>query len=274
MTIALGRLGKRGTSIPVVRLAGAVGIGASPMRSALSLASVSKALDKAFGYRKAPAVALAINSPGGSAVQSHLIFRRIRDLSVEKQKPVIAFVEDVAGSGGYMIACAADEIVADPASIVGSIGVLAQGFGFHRLLERIGVERRIYRAGDSKAMLDPFQPENADEVAHLERLQREVHEHFIALVRERRGARLADSPDLFSGLFWSGRVAQELGLVDRLGDLRGVLRERYGRDASPRLIQPSRPSLLRRAANGIAGAAVGETAAALEERALWERYGL
>ena len=153
MTIALGRLGKGGISIPVVRLAGAVGIGASPMRPALSLASVSKALDKAFGYRKAPAVALAINSPGGSAVQSHLIFRRIRDLSVEKRKPVIAFVEDVAGSGGYMIACAADEIVADPASIVGSIGVLAQGFGFHRLLERIGVERRIYRAGDSKAML-------------------------------------------------------------------------------------------------------------------------
>ena len=172
---------------------------------------------------------MSINSPGGAAAQSHLIHRRIRALADEKKLPVIAFVEDVAASGGYMIACAADEIVADASSIVGSIGVVGGSFGFDKLIEKIGVERRLYTSGENKAMLDPFLPEKPEDVERLKALQREIHESFIALVKERRGAKL-DSREtaLFSGAYWTGQRGRELGLVDAVGDLRTVLRERYG----------------------------------------------
>src|SRR5580658_8719845 len=175
--------------VPVVRLTGVIGFG-TPFRPGLSLASVARMLDKAFAVRNAPAVALAINSPGGSPVQSHLIFRRIRELAEEKKRKVIVFVEDAAASGGYMIACAGDEIVADPHSIVGSIGVVGGSFGFTKLIEKIGIERRLYTSGDHKAMLDPFLPENPDDVARLKRLQREIHDGFIALVKSRRTGKL------------------------------------------------------------------------------------
>ena len=272
-SLRLKRLFRRGPAVPVVHLYGVIGIGL-PMRRQLSLRGVSKALSKAFAYRKAPAVAILINTPGGSPVQSHLIFQRIRALSAENEKPVLAFVEDVATSGGYMLACAGDEIFADPASIVGSIGVVSQGFGFVGLLDRIGVERRIHTAGENKDILDPFQPEKEKDVAHLKQLQEEIHEHFISLVRARRGKKLADESDLFTGLFWTGQTAKSLGLVDELGEIRSVLRERFGKDVRLRIFLPTRPSFLRRFLAGLSGAALEDAAMALEERALWARYGL
>src|SRR3954470_11052843 len=206
--------------VPVVRLSGAIGI-SSPLKPGLTLANVARSLDRAFAIRNVRAVALSINSPGGAAAQSHLIHRRIRTLADEKKIPVIAFVEDVAASGGYMIACAADEIIADASSIVGWIGVVGGSFGFDKLIEKIGIERRLYTSGENKAMLDPFLPEKPEDVERLKELQREIHESFIALVKARRGAKLnSRETALFSGAYWTGRRGLELGLVDAVGDLR------------------------------------------------------
>jgi signal peptide peptidase SppA len=257
--------------IPVVHLSGTIGIG-FPMRNSISLTKMAHALDRAFSYRNAPVVALLINSPGGSPVQSHLIYRRIRSLSAETGKPVLAAVEDVAASGGYMLACAGDEIIADPASIVGSIGVASQSFGFVRLLDRLGIERRVHTAGDRKAILDPFRPEKDLDIAHLEEIQHDIHQHFIRLVRERRGARLAHDPDLFSGLFWSGEKARSLGLVDEIGDLRSALRARYGDGVRTKILRPMRPSLLRRLFSLPSEVAVDAAISSLESRALWDRF--
>src|SRR6188472_347560 len=226
--------------VPVVRLSGVIGL-SSPLRPGLTLANVARPLDRAFAYPRARAVALLINSPGGSAVQSHLIFQRIRQLSAEKKLPVLAFVEDVAASGGYMIACAADEVFADPSSIVGSIGVIGATFGFTKLIEKIGIERRIYTSGINKAMLDPFLPENPEHVARLKAIQEDIHASFIDLVKSRRGAKLtAPEPELFSGEYWAARKGIEYGLVDRLGDLRSFLRERYGDKVETPLVSPGR----------------------------------
>lgn len=269
-------------TIPVVRLHGGIFSGGSALRPSLSLASTAGLLEKAFADRDAPAVAISINSPGGSPVQARLIYKRIRDLALEKNKKVIVFVEDVAASGGYMIAVAGDEIIADPSSIVGSIGVVSASFGFQELIKKIGVERRVHTAGSNKAVLDPFLPERKEDVERLKALQLEVHETFIDLVRDRRGSRLADDPDLFTGLFWTGRKGLELGLVDGLGDMRSHLRAAYGPKTRMRLITPPRGLFGRRTAlfagnlqgaEMAAGAAAGIVDAA-EERALWGRYGL
>ncbi|MGB6535909.1 MAG: S49 family peptidase [Xanthobacteraceae bacterium] len=280
--------------VPVVRLAGVIGI-STPLRPGLTLAGIARSLDRAFAVRRARAVAIAVNSPGGSPVQSHLIFRRIRELAVEKNRHVIAFVEDAAASGGYMIACAADEIVADPHSIVGSIGVVGGSFGFDKAIAKLGIERRLYTSGEHKAMLDPFLPEDAGDVERLKRLQREIHDSFIGLVKSRRSTKLNGSEDLlFSGEYWAGQRALELGLVDAVGDLRGVLRERFGDKVVTPLISAERGWLGRRipgvaAAAGVMGAAAGcgvslpagfpaglaeELISAIEARALWARYGL
>jgi serine protease SohB len=270
--------------VPVVRLAGVIGV-SSPLRSGLMLASVARQLERAFAMRRARAVALLINSPGGSPVQSHLIYLRIRSLAAEKKLPVIAFAEDVAASGGYMLACAADEIICDPSSIVGSIGVLGGTFGFPKLMEKLGVERRIYTSGERKATLDPFLPEKPEEVERLKLIQREIHDDFIALVKERRGAHLTGpETDLFSGEYWTGRTAVELGLADAVGELRSVLRERFGDKVITPIIAPER-SLLGRLRPGVGLGSVGlegigrdgfvdELISALEARALWARYGL
>jgi serine protease SohB len=268
--------------VPVVRLTGVIGF-STPLRPGLTLASVAKQLDRAFAWPRARAVALSINSPGGSAVQSHLVFQRIRQLSVEKKLPAIAFVEDVAASGGYMIACAADEIVADPSSIVGSIGVIGATFGFDKLIEKIGVERRIYTSGLNKAMLDPFLPENPEHVARLKAIQQDIHTSFIDLVKSRRGAKLdgADG-DLFSGEYWAARKGIAFGLVDRIGDLRSTLRERYGDKVETPLVGASR-SLFGRTTPGVSAgignlldrpALTDELISSLEARALWARFGL
>ena len=263
--------------IPVVRLQGMIMEASSPLRQTLSLSSCANALEKAFSDREAPAVAISVNSPGGSPVQSRLIYRRIRDLAEEKHKRVLVFVEDVAASGGYMIACAGDEIFADPSSVVGSIGVVSASFGFPELLKKIGVERRVYTAGKNKVSLDPFQPEKKADVDHLKALQLEIHETFINLVKESRGSKLVDDPNLFTGMFWTGKKGKELGLVDELSDLRSLIKQRYGRDAKMHLVSASR-SLLGRKTPAISAGFVSSTVDGLiqsaEERALWQRYGL
>jgi serine protease SohB len=263
--------------VPVIRLSGAIGIGA-PFRPGLSLAGLESALDRAFAIKAAPVVAILVNSPGGAAVQSHQIFQRIRALAEEKGKKVIVAVEDVAASGGYMIALAGDEIIVDESSIVGSIGVVSAGFGFPKLLDRIGVERRVHTAGEKKVILDPFQPERKEDVARLESLQADVHAKFIELVKSRRGAALADDPDLFSGAFWSGTRAVALGLADRVGELRALLKERYGEDVRIKLIATER-SMWRRRFGRLGGEdrafnLLDRAIAAIEERMMWNRFGL
>jgi serine protease SohB len=273
--------------VPVLRLAGVIGI-SSVLRPGLTMGSVARSLDRLFGVRNAAAVALVINSPGGSPAQSHLIFRRIRDLADGKGRKVIAFVEDAAASGGYMLACAADEIVADPNSVVGSIGVVGGSFGFDKLLAKIGVDRRLYTSGEHKAMLDPFLPEDPGDVERLKGLQREIHDDFIALVKSRRGGKLSGSEEsLFSGEYWTGRRALTLGLVDAVGDLRSGLRARFGDKVRMPLITAERSFFGRRAFGigpyaspfgaGPHAAPLGlaeDVIAALEARALWARYGL
>lgn len=267
--------------IPVIRMHGAIMPGGNQLRPSLSLAAVAGQIEKAFAFRDAPAVAISINSPGGSPVQSRLIYKRVRDLAQEKNKRVLVFVEDVAASGGYMVALCGDEIVADPSSIVGSIGVVSAGFGFQELIRKIGVERRVHTAGQNKSILDPFQPQKKEDVERLKTLQLEIHDTFIQLVRERRGAKLADDPELFTGLFWTGGKALELGLVDALGDMRSFLRQRYGDKTRLRLITAPRGLFGRRLGlfgsqqgAAIAAAAADGLADAAQERALWARFGL
>ena len=265
--------------VPVVRLTGVIGL-STPLRGGLSMAGIARTLDRVFGMRNAAAVALAINSPGGSPAQSHLIFRRIRELAQEKNRRVIAFIEDAAASGGYMLACAADEIVADPNSVVGSIGVVGGSFGFDKLIAKIGIERRLYASGEHKAMLDPFLPEDPSDVERLKKLQREIHDDFIALVKARRADKLNGADEtLFSGEYWTGRRALGLGLVDAIGDLRSTLRERYGDKVFTPLVSADR-GLLGRRVFGVSrdelmpGGLAGDMISALETRALWARYGL
>jgi signal peptide peptidase SppA len=274
---------RRGIAVvPVVRLAGVIGL-AAPLRPGLTLFGIARTLDRAFRQRGVKAVAVMINSPGGSAVQSHLIFERIRQMSAEKKVPVLAFVEDVAASGGYMIACAADEIIADASSIVGSIGVVGASFGFDEAIKRLGIERRVYTAGEHKVMLDPFQPEKAEDVERLSAIQKQIHADFIGLVKTSRGQRLRGSDErLFSGEYWTGRTALEFGLIDRIGDLRSVLRERFGEDVLTPVIAPSRGWLSRfapaaelaEAAGGLRQGFADDVISAIETRAMWARFGL
>ena len=272
--------------VPVVRLSGVIGF-STPLKPGVTVAGLARPLERAFSMRNARAVALVVNSPGGSPVQSHLIYRRIRQLAEEKKLPVIAFVEDVGASGGYMVACAADEIICDVSSILGSIGVVGGSFGFPKLMERLGIERRLYTAGEHKATLDPFLPENPDDVERLKALQQEIHQGFIELVKQSRGMRLkGPEKTLFSGEYWSGTRAIELGLADEIGDLRSTLRARFGDKVMTPLIAAER-NLFGRVRPGIElhgpggfdplshGAELaGGIISALEARVLWARFGL
>jgi serine protease SohB len=267
--------------VPVVRISGVIGV-VTPLRPGVLLSTVARTLERAFEMPRARAVALIINSPGGSPSQSHLIFRRIRQLADEKHIPVLAFVEDVGASGGYMLACAADEIICDEYSIVGSIGVVGGTFGFTGLMDKLGIERRLYTSGDRKVMLDPFLPEKPDDVKRIKAIQKDIHERFIGLVKTRRGGKLNGSDKaLFSGEFWTAAKAIELGLADRMGDLRSILRERFGEKVYTPLISAER-SLLGRRLPGINFAdaiahrpgLADELISALEVRAIWSRYGL
>jgi signal peptide peptidase SppA len=276
---------RRGTAVvPVVRLSGVIGA-VTPLRPGMSLAGVARTLERAFATRNAKAVALVINSPGGSPVQSRQIYLRIRQLAEEKKLPVLVFVEDVAASGGYMIACAGDEIFCDPSSILGSIGVVGGSFGFQELIKKIGVERRLYTAGAHKAMLDPFQPENPEDVARVKALQREIHSIFIELVKQSRGSRLKAAEDvLFTGEYWAGGTSVSLGLADAIGDLRSTLRTRYGDKVLTPVIAPATGMLSGLFGRKSAGAGMGrlgglaglpdELISALETRAIWAKFGL
>jgi signal peptide peptidase SppA len=240
----------------------------------LALAEQASSIERVFKLSRLKAVALAINSPGGSPVQSALLAGRIRQLAEENEIPVYAFCEDVAASGGYWLACAAEEIYADPASIVGSIGVVSAGFGFTDMLEKIGVERRVHTSGEKKGMLDPFVPEVEDDLARLREIQEDIHEQFKDYVRKRRGTKLIASEDmLFSGEFWTGRRSQELGLIDGLGDLRSVMREKYGEKVNLHLVGGRKRFGLGRLLGGQADL-VDQGVAALEDRAYWSRFGL
>ncbi|MCB1508522.1 MAG: S49 family peptidase [Hyphomicrobiaceae bacterium] len=269
-------MGRDTPVIPVVRLSGVIGA-ASPLRPGLSLQALADPLAKAFAI-KAPAVAIVVNSPGGAPVQAHLIHDRIRQLADENDREVIVVIEDVGASGGYLIACAGDTILAHPSSVVGSIGVVSAGFGFDKAIEKFGIERRVYTSGDRKVALDPFQPENPDDVKRLKALQKDVHQTFLTLVKTRRADRLNGSDRLlFSGEFWSGLKAHQLGLVDGLVDLRSFCRARFGDKVTLRLVNPPKKRLLSMLSPAGAARIEALPEAALEtleERAHYARFGL
>ncbi len=275
--VPLGRFGNRPPVVSVLRLSGVIGR-LGPLRGAgLNLEGLERLIARAFAQRGLKAVALAVNSPGGSPVQSALIAKRIRQLADEKKIPVFAFAEDVAASGGYWLLAAGDEIYADDSSIIGSIGVISAGFGFPELLARHGIERRVHASGARKSMLDPFRAEQPDDVARLEELQADIHDHFKKHVRTRRADKLVGSDhELFNGDIWSGKQALALGLIDGIGDLRSVMRERFGERVKLRPVAERR-SLVRRRL-GIAGPATGHLAGeiitVIEEWAAWRRFGL
>lgn len=270
--------------VPVLRFTGPIGM-AMPLKPGLTLSTAASAIEKAFTMKGAKAVAIQINSPGGSAVQSTLIYKRIRALAEEKDLKVYVFAEDVCASGGYMLACAGDEIYADESSIVGSIGVISATFGFPALLEKIGVERRVYTAGANKDVLDPFLPEKPADVKRIKAIQQDVHTAFIDLVKTRRGGKLSKADnELFTGEFWSGKTAQELGLIDGLSDLRTKMREVFGEDVRFKLVAPSTSWLRRKRGVSVSGGGfdfghwpsgmADDVISAVEARALWSRFGL
>lgn len=270
----------KGPVVPVVRLSGVIGAGGGGLRGeGLSLNSVNGSLERAFKVKGAKAVALSINSPGGSPVQSALITDRIRALAAEHEVPVLAFVEDVGASGGYWLALAADEIFADANSLVGSIGVISAGFGFVETMKWLGVERRVYTAGEFKSLLDPFRPEDKDGVGRLRVILEDAHRNFKEIVRARRGDRLTGTDaELFEGQVWTGQGALKIGLIDGLGNLYGVLKERFGDDLNMPMITKPKPWWQRRFGLG-AGVAeprewIDGTLDSLTERAIWARYGL
>lgn len=283
----------RGPVVPVLRLTGTIGM-ATPLRPGLSLAATAGAIDRAFKLSKLPSIAVIVNSPGGSPVQSSLIFQRIRQLAEEREKKVYVFCEDVAASGGYYLAVAGDEIYADACSIIGSIGVITATFGFTEAISKLGVERRVYTSGGSKSQLDPFKPEDPEDVERLKSIQRDIHDAFIGVVKERRAQRLdGDDKQLFSGSFWSAKQALELGLIDGISDVRSKMRELHGEKVKLRLVAPARAGLLglfrkppgaHIGALGVAASTDSErplqigfandVLSAAEERAYWSRYGL
>ena len=268
----IGERGERKDVVAVVKLHGVITPTPSPLaRGSINLAAVESALTRAFAHERLKAVALQINSPGGAPTQSGLVAERIRQLADEKKVPVLAFAEDVAASGCYWLACAADEIYAHRTSMVGSIGVISGGFGFTGLLERFGIERRLHTAGANKSRLDPFSPEKPEDVEWLKKMHGQLHELFVDWVTERRGDRLSGSEDLFTGDVWLGARAVELGLIDGVGSLRQVIGERYP-DAEISVAEPKKP-LLARLGIG-APAAASALLDAVQSKAAWSRFGL
>jgi signal peptide peptidase SppA len=285
MKISLPFLRRKQPVVAVLRLDGAIGPSASRFRSSsLDIRSQAARIERAFKTKRVRAVALVVNSPGGSPAQADLIAKRIRDLAAEEDVPVFAFAEDVAASGGYWLACAGDEIYVTESSIVGSIGVIFSGFGFQDLIARYGVERRVHTAGENKGALDPFVAEREDDVTRLKAAQSAIHDSFKRYVTARRGARLdAGAPDLFSGAFWTGVQAVDLGLADGIGDVRTVMREKFGEKVRLVPIMERRSALrsfLGRTEAPVPSRANAGTALidalidAVEERFLWSRFGL
>ena len=262
--------------IPTLRLSGVIGQ-AGFMRSGLSILMLDKMIDKLFSDKKSPAVALIINSPGGSPTQSSLIAKKIITKAKENNKKVLAFVEDVAASGGYWLACASDEIFIDTNSIVGSIGVISPGFGFVDLIKKMGIERRVYTSGKSKNFLDPFKPEKKEDIKRLKDIQEQIHNNFISYVKERRGTKLKKNKDreIFSGLFWVGQKAVELGLVDGVGSMHQILEKKFGKKVKIKFIDQKK-SFIQRKISSFSGSLIDteNIIEKIEEKALWSRYGL
>ncbi len=273
-----------GPLIPVLRFSGPIGM-VTPLRPGLTLSTSASAIEKAFSMRNAAAVAIQLNSPGGSPVQSALIYKRIRSLAEEKGLKVYVFAEDVAASGGYLLALAGDAIYADASSIVGSIGVISASFGLNEFINKLGIQRRVITAGANKDILDPFLPEKPEDVERVKSIQADVHAEFISLVKSRRGKKIEAAGDsLFTGEFWSGKKAVELGLIDGLADLRGKMREIYGEDVRFKLVTPERSWFRRKHGISLGERSFGfglatsgladDLISAVETRALWSRFGL
>ena len=260
-------------TIPALRLTGVIGQ-AGFMRSGLSLTSLDKLINKLFSDKKAPAIALIINSPGGSPTQSSLIAKKITDLAKKKNKKILAFVEDVAASGGYWLACTADEIYLDQNSIVGSIGVISPGFGFVDLIKKIGIERRVYTSGKSKSFLDPFKEEKTEDIERLKKIQEQIHDNFISYVKSRRGNKLNENnlEEIFSGLFWVGQKGIDLGLADGLGSINEIIENKFGKKAKIKIIDQKKSFLQRRFSSSLIDS--DAVLQKIEEKALWSRYGL
>jgi signal peptide peptidase SppA len=272
-TLIPARFRKSQARVNVVRLHGAIGM-SQPLRSSLTAKDVNPLLEKAF-TKNIRAVALSINSPGGSPVQSALIHARIRSLAEEFKVPVFVFCEDVAASGGYWLACAGDEIYADESSIVGSIGVISSGFGFVEAIHKLGVERRVHTSGENKSILDPFQPQKQEDVDRLLALQKDIHTAFKTLVRTRRQGKLTGAEsEMFSGAFWAGRQAQALGLIDGIGHMHEVLKQKFGDRLVLKNIAPSQGWGLKRLGFGTFAELPAAAIETLETRALWAKFGL
>jgi len=255
-----------------IRLSGVIG-NVGRFQQGMSLSSHEQIIKKAFNQKKLSAVAISINSPGGSPVQSHLIYSLIRRLAEEKKVKVITFAEDVAASGGYMLACAGDEIYANPSSIVGSIGVIYSSFGLKELIKKIGIERRVHTAGKNKSTLDPFQEEKKEDIERLKNIQLDLHKDFIDVVEKSRGSKLKKTEvELFSGEFWSGRKAKDLGLIDGVGDANQILREKYGEDVVIKKFEKSKSWLSKKLSSS--NDHVDQLANILDEKSIWQRYGL
>ena len=263
---------KKKKIIPVVYMSGIIGnIGG--LRKGITLTSIEDLLEKAFKIKKSAAVAIIINSPGGSPVQSHLIYSYIRKQAKKNKKKVLVFAEDVAASGGYLIACAGDEIYANQSSIVGSIGVIYSSFGFKDLIEKIGVQRRVYTAGKNKSTLDPFMEEKQEDIERLKNIQLDLHKDFMEVVEKSRSTKLKKDTgiELFSGEFWSGRKSKELGLVDGIGNANQILREKFGEDVVIKKFEKSKSWLAKKLSSSKSHA--DQAISVLEERSIWQRYG-
>ena len=262
---------KKKTIIPHIRLTGIIG-SAGKFKQGIDLAGQKDLLKKAFSVKKIKYVAISINSPGGSPVQSHLIFSYIRQLAEKKKIKVLIFAEDVAASGGYLIACAGDEIYANSSSIIGSIGVIYSSFGFTELIKKIGIERRVHTAGKNKSTLDPFLEEKNEDIERLKNIQLDLHKDFIDVVEKSRGSKLNKSEvELFSGEFWSGSKAKNLGLIDGIGNAHEILKDKFGEDVTIKKFEKSKGWLSQKLSSS--SNQVDQIASILDERSIWQRYG-
>ena len=262
---------KKKIVIPHVRLSGVIG-SVGRFRQGIDFSGQQEIIKKAFSFKKAKAIAISVNSPGGSPVQSHLIHDYIRQLAKKNKKKVIVFAEDVAASGGYLIACAGDEIYANSSSIVGSIGVISASFGFTEAINKLGVERRVYTTGKSKGSLDPFKHEKKEDVQMLKNIMNDTQKAFVDLVSKRRGNKLSDDNTIFTGAFWSGEEAKKLGLIDGLGNADEILKEKYGEDVVIKKFEKPK-SWLNKKLSGAGENQIENLLNTLEEKSIWQRYG-
>ena len=262
---------KKKKTVPHIKLSGVIG-NVGKFKQGIDFSGQEEIISKAFSEKKAPCVAITINSPGGSPVQSHLIYNFIRHQAKKNKKKVIVFAEDVAASGGYLIACAGDEIYANSSSIVGSIGVIYSSFGFTDLIKKIGVERRVHTAGKNKSTLDPFLDEKKEDIERLKNIQLDLHKDFIDVVEKSRGSKLKKSEiELFSGEFWSGKKAKELGLIDEVGDINQILKEKFGEDVVIKKFEKSKGWLSKKLSSS--NDQMDQLANILEEKSIWQKYG-